>query len=143
MRLAPRAIAIVMALSLSGAAAAASDEAARALYVKTCSKCHGLIQEDAQSWRTENMVAPAVTLPLGPTLTGIYLRPAGTVKGYPYSKAFRAMATGWVWDENALDGWLASTQDFVRGSTMFLRVKEPARGKIIAYLKKYARYRGR
>ena len=67
-----RAVAVLLAFLLSGAAAA-SDEAARALYVKTCSKCHGLLQEDAQSWRRGTMVLPAVTLPLGPTLLGAVL----------------------------------------------------------------------
>ncbi len=79
-------------------------------------------------------------MPLGPSLTGVYMRPADIMPGYPYSKSFQEMASGWVWDEDALDGWLTSSQDFIRGSTMFLKVEEPMRGKIIAYLKKYARY---
>ncbi|NKB56599.1 MAG: hypothetical protein GKS00_09700 [Alphaproteobacteria bacterium] len=126
-------------LALQGMAFA--DSEGRDLYIKTCSKCHGLLQEDKVSWRRDAMVIRAVTLPLGPTMTGIYLRPAGIIKGYRYSKAFRSMATGWTWDEDALDGWLTSSQDFIRGSTMWLRVDEPKRKKIIAYLKKYARYK--
>lgn len=126
----------------NGSVVLADDaEAGRELYVKTCSKCHGLIVEDKVSWRLENLVVPAVTMPLGPPLSGIYLRPAGIMEGYRYSKAFRAMATGWVWDEDALDGWLTSSQEFIRGSTMFLRVDQPDRGQIIAYLKRYAPYR--
>jgi cytochrome c2 len=126
----------------SGPAVFADDaEAGRELYVKTCSKCHGLVAEDKVSWTLENLLMPAVTMPLGPPLSGVYLRPAGIVEGYHYSKAFRAMATGWVWDEDALDGWLTSTQEFVRGSTMFLKVEQPDRGQIIAYLKRYAPYK--
>ena len=135
---------LVLALTLIApgySAYADEDAAARALYAKTWSKCHGLIVEDKLSWTPDNLLVPAVTLPLGPSLTGIYLRPAGTIEGYAYSRAFREMATGWVWDEDALEGWLTSTQDFVRGSTMFLRVAQPARGQIIGYLKKYARYK--
>lgn len=116
-------------------------EAGREPYVNTCSKCHGLIVEDKLSWTPENLRVPAVTLPLGPSLTGVYLRPAGIMEGYPYSKAFRALASGWVWDEDALEGWLTSTQEYIRGSTMFLKVEQPARGQIIAYLKTYAPYR--
>lgn len=135
---------IVLGCSVSGRAALADDaEAGRELYVETCSKCHGLIVEDEVSWRPENLAVPAVTMPLGPPLSGVYLRPAGIMEGYAYSKALRAMATGWVWDQDALDGWLASTQDFIRGSTMFLKVEQPARGRIIAYLKRYAEYGGR
>lgn len=131
------------ALPTSGIPPAQADEddAARALYVKVCSKCHGLLQEDTLSWRPETLLVPAVTAPLGPTLNGIYLRPAGIIEGYAYSRAFRAMATGWVWDEDALDGWLTSSQDFIRGSTMWLKVEDARRGKIITYLKTYARYR--
>ncbi len=127
-------------LALGAPASADDDQGARELYLKVCSKCHGLVTEDAVSWTPEALSVPAVTMPLGPTLTGVYMRPAGIMPGYPYSKSFRAMATGWMWDEDALDGWLTSSQDFIRGSTMFLKVEEPMRGKIIAYLKKYARY---
>ena len=124
-----------------GPAALADDaEAGRELYVETCSKCHGLIVEDKVSWRPETLMVPTVTMPLGPPLSGVYLRPAGIMEGYAYSKALRAMATGWVWDEDALDGWLTSSQEFIRGSTMFLKVGQPARGEIIAYLKRYAEY---
>ena len=103
---------------------------------------YGLIQEDKSSWHRENLLVPVITLPLGPTLDGIYLRPAGSIEGYSYSRAFRELATGWVWDEDALDGWLTNSQEFVRGSTMWLKVEEPTRSKIIAYLKKYARHSG-
>ena len=126
----------------NGPAVFAGDaEAGREPYVKTCSKCHGLIVEDKVSWKIGNLLVPAVTMPLGPSLSGVYLRPAGIVEGYRYSKAFRAMATGWVWDEEALDGWLTSSQEFIRGSTMFLKVEQPDRGQIIAYLERYAPYR--
>jgi cytochrome c2 len=131
----------VLSLFAMQTASAAEDEAARQLYAKLCSKCHGLIQEDKLSWRPEYLLVPAVTLPLGPTLTGVYERPAGIIEGYLYSRAMKEMATGWVWDEDALDTWLASTQEFIRGSTMWLKVKEADRKVIIDYLKKYARYR--
>ena len=128
-------------LTLSFGAWADEDAESRDLYAKTCSKCHGLITEDVLSWTPENLRVPAVTLPLGPPLSGIYMRPAGIMPDYPYSKSFLQMLeNGWVWDEDALDGWLTSTQDFIPGSTMFLKVEEPIRGKIIAYLKKYAVY---
>lgn len=133
---------VAAALALAAPAARADDvEAGRALYVKTCSKCHGLIAEDRTSWTPDALLAPAVTMPLGPSLSGVYLRPAGIMPGYAYSRAFRALATGWVWDADALDGWLTNSQEFVRGSTMFLKVDQPARGRIIAYLQEYARYR--
>jgi cytochrome c2 len=65
------------------------------------------------------------------------------MEGYKYSRAFRgrAEANGWVWNDAVLELWLMSSQEFIRGSTMFLKVDQPDRGNIIAYLKKYARYR--
>ena len=104
---------MVLACSVVSSRTALADdaEAGRELYVETCSKCHGLIVEDKVSWRPENLVVPAVTMPLGPPLSGVYLRPAGIMAGYAYSKALRAMATGWVWDAAALDGWVTSTQE--------------------------------
>jgi cytochrome c len=124
-------------------ARADDDEAGRQLYVKYCSKCHGLITEDAISWTPEGLYQQAVTLPLGPSLTGIYGREAGIMSNYPYSRAFRsAIENPWAWDEDTLDGWLYSTQDFIRGSTMFLKVEDDGeRAMVIAYLKKYAQYR--
>ena len=132
---------VLMAVASGITARADEDAETRELYIKTCSKCHGVIQEDELSWRRDYFYQPAVTLPLGPTLTGVYLRPAGIIEGYPYSKAFRELASGWVWDTDALDGWLTSSQEFIRGSTMYLKVAEPTRGKIIAYLMKYAHYK--
>jgi cytochrome c2 len=120
---------------------AEDDQVARELYIKACSKCHGLVTEDAVSWTPQALTVPAVTMPLGPSLTGVYMRPAGIMSGYAYSKSFRAaIENPWNWDEDALDGWLTNSQGFIRGSTMFFKVEEPMRGKIIAYLKKYARY---
>ena len=59
----------------------------------------------------------------GARLSGTYGRPAGIIEGYKFPRAFREMATGWVWDKDAPDTWLTSTQEFVRSSTMWLKVK--------------------
>ena len=45
-----------------------------------------------------------------------------------------------MWDAESLDRWLTSTQKMIRGSYMFRKLKQPKRGKIIAYLKTYRRY---
>ncbi len=126
------------------AAALAADEEARALYMSTCSKCHGGIAEDAISRRNAELLHYVVTMPLGPRLTGVFGREAGIIENYPYSRGFRAMIENpWVWDEESLDLWLISSQAFIRGSTMFLKVPDPdERAKIIGYLKKYAQYKG-
>jgi len=128
-----------------GAVAAWADDAedGREPYINTCSKCHGLVNEDAVSWTPEALLNLAVTMPLGPSLTGVYDRPAGIMENYPYSRAFRAaLENPWRWDEDTLDGWLTSTQDFIRGTTMFAKVEDEPRAKIIAYLKRYSPYQG-
>jgi cytochrome c2 len=129
--------------AISTAVLAGDAEAGREPYVNTCSKCHGLVTEDKVSWRRQNFFIKVVTLPLGPSLSGSYMRPAGIMEGYKYSRALRgrADANGWVWNDAALELWLMSSQEFIRGSTMFLKVDQPDRGNIIAYLKKYARYK--
>ena len=127
-----------------GAAALAADDEARALYMSTCSKCHGGIAEDAISRRNAELLHYVVTMPLGPRLTGVFGRQAGIIDNYPYSRGFKAMIENpWVWNEETLDLWLTSSQAFIRGSTMFLKVPDPDdREKIIGYLKKYAQYKG-
>ena len=80
---------------------------------------------------------------LGPPLTGVYGRQAKTMPDFPYSRACRAaIENPWTWDEDSLDGRLTNSQEFIRGSTMFIKVEEPTRGKIITYLKTFAQYRG-
>jgi cytochrome c len=79
--------------------------------------------------------------PIGPNLSGIYGRPAGAVPGFRYSNAFRAATQGLVWDAATLDRWIADSQAFARGSYMFQKTAEPQRGRIVAYLERYSRYK--
>ena len=121
---------------------AATDHAeGRQLYVDTCAKCHGELTERRTSALRRDLLVLAVAPPLGPNLSGIFGRPAGTIEGFRYSNAFRRKAAGLVWDAPTLDRWLTDSQKMIRGSYMFLKVAQPARGKIIAYLKAYGRHR--
>ena len=114
---------------------AADGAEGRQLYVDTCAKCHGELTERRTSALARDLLVFVVAPPLGPNLSGIFGRPAGTVEGFRYSNAFRKKAAGLVWDEPTLDLWLTDSQRMIRGSYMFLKVAQPARGKIIAYLK--------
>jgi len=141
-RLVPAAALAAALGAMAGPVLADDAEEGRDLYIETCTKCHGLVTEDALSWTPKNLTVQTVTMPLGPPLSTVYGREAGIIADYPYSRSFKkAIQNPWIWDEDSLDGWLTYTQNFIRGSTMFLKVEEPARGKIIAYLKKYARYK--
>jgi len=71
----------------------------------------------------------------GPTLKGLFGRPAGSVPGFRYSRAMRG--AGIVWDAKALDEYLRSPQDFIPGNVMpFSGVPDSAeRAGLIAYLR--------
>jgi len=86
------------------------------LFAQDCSACHAL----------DHAI-------IGPALGGVVGRPAA-VTSYPYSAALKA--SGVVWTEAALEGWLADPNAMVTGTTMPMNVPEPAaRRDIIAYLK--------
>lgn len=135
---------VSLALGLPGARAQEDlSEAGREKFVKICSPCHGAITEDAASLTWENLRLPVVMNPVGPNLTHVYGRPAGKMEGYLYSKAFQAAAPNIGWTEENLDRWITDSQAMIRGSSMFLKVPDPAvRATIIAYLRRYAPYTG-
>ena len=110
---------------LSAAPAMASgDVAAGEKLFKKCKACHAV---DAEKHKT------------GPHLVNIMGRTAGTVEGYKrYSKAMKA--SGIVWNEETLDGYLEKPKAYVKGTRMAfagLR-KEADRANVIAYLKSYS-----
>jgi cytochrome c2 len=77
----------------------------------------------------------AVVPPFGPPLHGVYGRPAGSVEGFPYSRAFKNTLQGVVWNRDTLDRWISDSQAWVPGSMMFYQQPDPEiRRKIIAYL---------
>lgn len=98
-------------------AAPVGDPAAGELVYENCTGCHSV-----------------ETNRVGPLHKGIVGRLAGTVPGYDYSPALKA--AGFVWDEPALDRWLANSKEFVPGSRMGFRLSSPAdRADVIAYLR--------
>lgn len=123
-------------------AAAAADlaEQGREAFREACSRCHGQISEGPAAALFDARPLPAVMLPVGPNLAGVYGRAAGAVSGFRYSDAFRAATRDLVWDAPSLDRWLADSQAFARGSYMFQKTPEPQRSRIIAYLARYARH---
>ena len=72
---------------------------------------------------------------LGPSLKGVYGRKAGTAAGFRYSPAMKKAGT--VWDDKALDNFLADTQKAIPGNVMpFPGVPDAKqREEIIGYLK--------
>lgn len=71
---------------------------------------------------------------VGPNLSGLFGRKAGSVAGFAYSSAMKT--SGIVWDEKSLAEFLASPAKKVPGTKMPISVSDPAkRAALVAYLK--------
>ena len=151
--------ALATLLAPSAALAQDSDVAAgERLYIGQCKICHGALTETAASQararppvgfnqlalgpspqHAASDAAPvllAFAPPFGPTLRGVYGRPAGSVAGFDYSATFMAKLKGMEWNEAALDVWITSPQAWVPGVYMYYKQPDAdVRRKIIAYLK--------
>lgn len=135
-RIRPAALAMAGAIFLAPAASADDFDlaAAREVFLHECFKCHGKIEADV-ALAPKHLLQPAVALPYGPTLLGVFGRPAGTVEDFKYSKAFLKRAPEIVWDAETLDAWLAGTQKVIPGTVMFYKQTDPEiRAAIVAYL---------
>ncbi len=104
----------------SASPALAGDIEAGAKVFKKCKACHVVDKEKNKT---------------GPHLVNLFGRTAGSLKGYKYSKAMKA--SGIVWDEETLAGYLRAPKKYVKGTKMaFVGLKKDADiENIIAYLK--------
>jgi cytochrome c2 len=94
-----------------------------------------LANERFDTQRTADDEPVAVVPPFGPPLRGVIGRSAGSVEGFPYSRAFKNTLREMVWDREALDRWITDSQAWVPGSMMFYKQPDPEiRRKIITYL---------
>lgn len=112
-------VAAMLLTSFATAQALADGDAARGktLFAR-CGSCHTVTEENK----------------VGPHLSGVFGRTAGTAAGARYSKAMTA--SGMTWDEQTLDAFLAEPTKVVPGTTMSARLPNPQdRANIIAYLK--------
>lgn len=70
---------------------------------------------------------------VGPRHRGVLGRRAGSVPGFHYSRALKA--SGFAWDAQLLERWLADPEALVPGQGMGYRVADPAvRKDLVAYL---------
>jgi len=121
MKLAPLTLTMLLLSLVCGQALAqelAGDSTAgESLFDRHCSVCHSL---------TSNRV--------GPILSGVYGRKAGTVPQFNYSKAVQS--SNIVWNDKTLERWLTNPQEFLPGQRMNVSISDPEkRADIIAYLK--------
>jgi cytochrome c len=112
--------ALALAIGAAGAAPAGGGDAraGEAIYER-CAACHSLAQD-----RT------------GPRHCGLLGRRAGTVKGFDYSEAMKR--SGIVWNERALDRFLAAPTRVLPGTSMgYAGIPDPVeRANLVAYLKR-------
>lgn len=112
------AAAVTSAVFAAAEAVAQDAVTGKALY-EVCAACHKL---------------EAASSELGPSLIGIVGRRAGTRDDFRYSRAL--MRARFVWDEAALDGFLADPQAFITGTRMpFAGIPDKTgRTNLISYL---------
>jgi cytochrome c len=110
----------LLMVAMAHRADAAGDPEAGAEVFRTCAACHTL---EPGAHRT------------GPSLAGVFGRKAGTAEGFNrYSDALRSADL--VWNEDALNTFLADPQAFLPGNRMTFPGIADAQGRadVIAYL---------
>jgi cytochrome c len=106
---------------------AADAEAGKAAFAK-CGICH--------------QIGPNAQALVGPPLTGVVGRKAGSVAGFAYSPGMKKLGDdGYVWTEEHIDSWIANPKALLPASTMALAFQgipdADERANIIAYLKTF------
>jgi cytochrome c len=121
-------LAILAALPVGAAAETLGDSEAGATIFRTqCGACH--------------MVGPDAKNRIGPSLTGIYGRRAGSIDGFIYSKSMARMgADGLTWTIERLDAYIENPKALVSGTRMNYRgLKDTQqRHDLMAYLRGFS-----
>lgn len=106
---------------LPALAAQEESEAGKVAFNNACRTCHSFKAGDNR---------------LGPSLSGIVGRKAGSIEGFQFSSAMKS--SGITWDEATLDKFIANPDTVVHGNAMkpFGGVADASeRAKIVGYLK--------
>ena len=125
-----RATLLIAALGLAPGAALSAEQGDPDRGAEAFSKCKGCHQ-----------VGPEAANRIGPRLNGLFGRPAASVEGFRYSKAFeRAGAKGLEWHADTLDAFLENPRQIVPGTRMSYRGEADAqvRADLIAYLRTFS-----
>ncbi|HEV2685551.1 MAG TPA: cytochrome c family protein [Actinomycetota bacterium] len=110
-------LACALAVALPCLALAQSSDAGKQVFAQ-CSPCHSIDGSNG----------------VGPRLSGVVGRKAGSVAGFRYSRAMKGSNV--VWDDKALDAYVADPQKAIPGNLMpFAGVADAKqRADLIAYL---------
>ena len=119
------AMAIGLAVAITGSAQAADADAGETVF-KRCKVCHEVEQP-------KNKV--------GPNLVDVFGRTPGTLDSFKYSSAMRAFGESRIWDEATLTEYLAAPRKVVKGTRMaFPGLKKPEDiANVLAYLKQFSK----
>jgi cytochrome c len=134
------AAALALALAACGKAAPESDDPAPAgsqpgdAEVAQVTAAAGAAPASFAQCRTCHQVTPGKH-GVGPSLAGVYGKPAGSMPGYTYSSAMKA--SGLIWDDATLGTFLEAPVKTVPGTKMVYPGLKDAekRAELIAYLK--------
>lgn len=86
-------------------------------------------------------VGPEADIRIGPPLTGLFGRRAGSIKGFAYSKSMKRMGSdGLTWTWATLDAYVENPKALVSGTRMAYRgLKDPRdRADLIAWLRDFS-----
>lgn len=127
-----RALLPTLALAAAGSLPAAADTIGdsangEAVFKKNCAACH--------------QVGPEAQDRIGPRLTRIYGRRAGSIDGFTYSKSMARMGSdGLTWTLETLDAYIENPKALVSGTRMNYRgLKDAAaRADLLAYLRDFS-----
>lgn len=127
-----RGILRALALSAAGSLPAAADEIGdrdrgATLFDRQCSACHS--------------IGPQAKNRVGPRLTGIFGRRAGSVDGFTYSKSITRMGQdGLTWTLETLDAYIENPKALVSGTRMNYRglKDQQSRADLMAYLRDFS-----
>lgn len=105
---------------MSGPSSYAPDADGHDIFKGQCAQCHSLKPN-----------APGI----GPNLSGIVGRKAGSAAGYNYSAAIKS--SGVIWSEAALDAFIKAPQSYIPGNNMpYAGLADgQARERLIAFMK--------
>jgi cytochrome c len=115
------ACALVCAATTHAAVAQEGSHPRGRLLFLRCASCHDITEGPSPK--------------IGPNLSGVVGRRAGSLPGYAYSPAMKAQ--GFTWDDATLDAWLAKPSAVVPGTAMAFEGVDSAadRRAIIDYLR--------
>lgn len=109
---------LLVLITLASPAAQAQSMEGERLFRQRCATCHSIEEAGRGS---------------GPSLAGVFGREAGSLEGARYSPAMQE--AGLTWDEETLEQFLGNPRDTVPGTTMAVRISDPAqRAAIISFL---------